>query len=122
MHKAEAYAKGSSHVNINKIALGKYWQFIKWGDEPESILDIGIGDGRVTKYAILPNISKEIKEYIGSDISQEMLNFSKTVIDHPKYVTVQMDICSNEIPLEFQNRFDKIFSCFLLHMVSSKVK
>lgn len=122
MEKPELYTKGNSKITINKRALDMYGHYIRWGTSPESIIEAGIGDGKVTKQVLLPFLPENIKEYIGSDISEKMLEYSKTLIDHPKYSTVAIDICAKEIPKEYQNRFDKAFASLLLHMVSSNAR
>lgn len=122
MEKPELYTKGNSKVVINKTALAKYGQFLRWKKSPESIIEAGVGDGKVTKSVIIPFLPKNVKEYVGTDISYKMLDFSKKVIDHPKYRTAILDICGKEIPQEFHNRFDKAFASLLLHMVGPHIK
>lgn len=70
----------------------------------------------------MPRLPSNETKYIGSDCSLKMVNFLQTVIDHSKYSILLMAICANEIPLEYQNRFDKVFTCFLLYLLGSKVK
>lgn len=122
MDKPELYSKGDSTVTINKVALDKYGHLIKWGNVPESIFESGIGDGKVTREVIIPRLPENIKEYIGSDLSQQMLDFCKAQINFPKFQTFQMDICTEEIPQEYQNRFEKVFASLLLHMLSSNLR
>lgn len=122
MEKPDQYASTKTPWIIQKTILDKYFHFFKWSNTPESIIDVGIGDGNVAQNITIPHLPKNIKEYIGCDLSQNMLDFSKTIIDHPKYDTVKLDICAEDVPLEYQRRFDKVFACLLLHMVGSNVK
>lgn len=122
MENMELYGQATGPVDLNIKAMEQAKSFIRWSSNPESIIDVGIGDGRVTNEAILPMLPENIKEYVGADLSTNALNFSKTTVTHPKYKTIQIDICSNELPIEYQNRFDKVFACFLLHMTALKVK
>lgn len=121
MNKAEQYAKGQNQITINEKALSQNWNHIRW-NHLESIMEVGIGGGRVTKHVILPKISANLKEYIGSDISERMLEYCNTIIDHPKFSTLALDICAKTLPEQLHNRFDKVFACFLLHMVSANIK
>lgn len=122
MNKPELYSKGKSTRVIHESIFQKYGHFIRWGNPPESIIEIGIGDGNVTKEVIMPILPNNIEEYVGCDLSKEMVEFSRTMITHPKYRCLQMDICSAELPAELHNRFDKVFACCLLHMASSKIR
>lgn len=122
MDKVAGYAKGKSHPRINRKAIESNWNLIKWKDTAQSIVDVGIGDGGSSKEAILPLLPNNVEEYFGMDASANMLRYSESIIDHPKYTTVQMDICTKELPLEYTSRFDKAFALFLLHMLSSNVR
>lgn len=122
MDKPEFYTKLSFSLTTAEKFFIKNWHFITWGDTPQSIIDVGIGDGKVTKHAIIPRLPHNIKEYIGSDFSEQMLNWSENVIDYPKYETLKMDICAEKIPKEYQSRFDKVFASFLLHILGAKLK
>lgn len=122
MEKPELYSKGTSTITINKNALDKFGDHIRWNKDPLSIFEAGIGDGRVTKEVIIPILPENVEEYVGSDLSKTMLEFSKTIIDYPKYQTLHMDICATEVPIEYHNKFDKVFAFCLLHMVSSNLR
>lgn len=122
MDKPELYSKGIANIALNKTAIEKYWHFIRWTNSPERLLDAGIGDGRVTNTVIIPKLPQNIKEYVGCDISEKMLNFSKTIIDYTKYTTLQIDLCAKEIPHDYCNKFDKVFCCFVLHLLTSSIK
>lgn len=121
MEEPGLYGKGEGQVLIHKHIFEKYWHFIRWSSLPENIIDVGIGNGQVTQNVILPLLPKYIEQYLGADVAEVMLDFSKTVIKHPRYQTIQLDICSKDIPLQLQNKFEKVFACFLLHMLSSNV-
>lgn len=122
MELMEFYGQGPGPVNINRKAIDMVRSFIKWSTFPESIIDVGVGDGKVTKTVIFPILPDNIKEYVGADLSIQALNFSKTTVDHPKYKTWQIDICSKDLPVHYRNRFDKVFACFLLHMIGPEVR
>lgn len=122
MEKPELYSKANGAVTVNRMVLSKYWNFVRWSNDFESVFEAGMGDGNVTRQVIIPLLPDNLKEYIASDISNKMLNFANTVIQNCKLTIIQLDICSEEIPLEYHSRFDKVFACFLLHMLSSNVK
>lgn len=122
MNHPKLYSKLESNVTINAKFIEQYWHYLKWGKKSESILDAGIGDGKVTKNVIMCRLPNNIKEYIGLDISPKMLNFSEATIKHSKFNTCLMDICTKEISPQYQNRYDKVFAFFLLHMLGSKLE
>lgn len=104
-------------VNMVRVIYQKHGKLIRWSSEPESILDFGIGEGKIAKEIILPLIPKNINELIGSDISEPMLNVCQETINHTKFKTFLMDAATKKLPKEMQNRFDHIFSNNLLQHV-----
>lgn len=121
MDSPELYSKANGQVTVNRMVLSKYWNLIRWGKDSESVFEAGIGDGQVTKEVLIPLLPDNIKEYVASDVSNRMVDFANTVIDNSKFKFIQLDIC-DDVPLEYHNRFHKIFACFLLHMLSSNLK
>jgi len=101
--KAQAYAAHSKAQTIwakeliEKIGLS--------GNE--SILDIGCGDGKITNY-LSEHTSEEV---VGIDLSAEMIAYAQTTFHNPCFV--QMDAKK----LEFEERFDVVFSNAALHWV-----
>lgn len=105
------------YISTAKILFQKHSQLLKWKSEPESILDLGIGDGRMTKEVILPILPKNIKEYVGVDISETMLASARECISHNKFKTQTMDAVTNSVPAHLKNRFHHIFSNNLFHFM-----
>lgn len=104
-------------VNATKNVFEKHANLLEWNSEPESILDHGIGDGKMTNEVILPLIPRNIKEYVGADISNTMLETAKQTVKHDKLKFVQLDAATRELPNEMRNRFHHIFSNLMLHHV-----
>lgn len=102
-------------VDTTKAFVENPSKHLKWSLKPESILDLGIGDGKMTKVVILPLIPINIKEYIGGDISEKMLSSAKATISHEKFKTLRIDATTKNLPNELKNRFDHIFSYNLFH-------
>lgn len=120
MNKPDSYSKNLDHVikNLNNY-FQKYGKLIKWKSEPESILDFGIGDGRLSKEVLFPKIPKNIKEYVGVDISEVMLKSAKETIKDSRFNTYQLDAATDSLPEELKNRFDHIFASGLFHHVQN---
>lgn len=104
-------------VSAIQVLFKRHNNLLKWHHESESIMDIGIGDGRMANEVFIPSIPKNVKEYIGCDFSVDMLESSKRTITSPKFKTFQMDITTETVPIEMRNRFHHIFSCFLFHLI-----
>lgn len=118
MINPKSYSRNLNHVvEVVKDCYGRYQKLLIWRSQPESILDIGIGDGRMSTELIAPILPKNLKEYIGADISEVMLQSAKETIAHPKFSTFQLDAATKNLPDEMRNRFDHVFANGLLHHV-----
>lgn len=102
-------------VVSTKKRYEKYSEMLKWNSEPESILELGIGNAVITKEVILPLIPKNIKEYIGCDKFELPLKLAAENVIHENFKTYQMDAASKNIPEEFKNKFHHIFVNHLFH-------
>lgn len=108
-----------SVIKSVKPILGKYISELEWDEDNVSILDIGIGDGRMTKEVLIPSFPKKIKELIGCDISESALQHSRSVINSPLFETLKMDIATTVLPDQLKNKFNYVFSVFCLHNVKN---
>lgn len=102
-------------VDTTKTLIEKPSKYLKWVSKSESVLDLGIGDGKMSKGVIFPLIPRNIKEYIGGDISEAMLNCAKKTICHVRFKTLLIDATTKNISIKLKNRFDHIFAYNLFH-------
>ncbi|CAG9861139.1 unnamed protein product [Phyllotreta striolata] len=100
--------------------LEKYKHFIKWKPNA-SILEIGFANGFNSSRSLVPMLPHDYKEFIATDISQDMLEDARESCVIPRSSIMQMDVTEN-IPNEFRERFDHIFSFFTLHRVKNPRK
>lgn len=118
MNLPQQYSRNlAPFVNIARHLFEKHGNLLKWNSEPESILDIGIGDGTITKEVIMPRIPSNVKEYIGADISEAMLKSTKETVRFNQFTTMQMDVATKDLPDQMRNRFHHVFSSYLFHHV-----
>jgi len=104
-------------VFLNLLSAGRYSHFIrgvvdKMGISPgQSILDLGSGTGR-NDYFMAQKIGPQGK-IVGLDISDEMLRQSlKRCRGYPNMSFGKQRI---ELPLPYEEEFDKVFISFVLH-------
>ncbi|CAG9864132.1 unnamed protein product [Phyllotreta striolata] len=95
------------------VALKKWNHALNW-KKNESILEIGMGPGYNSEKSLIPLIPKDYNEFIGSDVSKEMLDYLNKNCLIPKSKFVFLDVM-NEPPVEYQNRFDHIFGFTVMH-------
>ncbi len=117
--KVEVGPTGARHYDLfmNMISLGYYPHLIKRVVDKmdiqrgQSILDLGSGTGRNAIF-LAQKIGPEGK-ILGLDISEEMLSLSRKRCQ--PYPNVEFREQRIELPLTYQDEFDKVFISFVLH-------
>ncbi|MCK4387382.1 MAG: class I SAM-dependent methyltransferase [Dehalococcoidia bacterium] len=117
--KVEVGPTGARHYDLfmDVISLGYYPYLIKrvvdkMDIQPgQSILDLGSGTGRNDRF-IARKIGPEGR-ILGLDISKEMLSLSRKRCQ--SYPNVEFREQRIEMPLTYQEEFDKVFISFVLH-------
>lgn len=118
MNHPKLYSKYNDlQKNDNLFVLDNFLCHTKWHKEGETVLDVGSGDGRFAVEFLIPRLPKNFGKYLGCDNSINMVNFAKENYGDAKIDFFTFDITSSEIPEEFVNGFDHIFSFYTLHWV-----
>lgn len=116
MYQADLYARSNNCTrDSTKKILKKYCYLLNW-KKNETILELGIGDGRTSSDAVFPILPQDFREYIGSDRASSMVEHARKVIESERAQFAVLDI-SKQIPIEFQDRFNHIFSFYMLHWI-----
>jgi len=107
----EYYCHSSAQRNAAVELLG--YLRLK-GDE--QVIDVGCGDGKITAM-----IASEVPkgEVLGVDVSQEMVDFAKGVFPRESYPNLAF-LLKDAQALDFEERFDVIFSSFVLQWLPDK--
>lgn len=116
MDNAEFYSlKNKMQRTEDEYVLKKYLKLLEWKSSDYVILDVGSGDGSVLNYVLAPRIQKFCKTIYAVDVSPEMVKFARK--QYQEYIFDTMDISVKDLPLEYEEKFDKIFSFYCLHWV-----
>ncbi|XP_072747973.1 juvenile hormone acid O-methyltransferase-like [Anoplolepis gracilipes] len=77
-------------------------------------MDIGCGPGDITKNILLPALNPNAV-MIGTDISENMIEFAKKTYGNEKLKFEVLDIQTTSLPKKYISRFDHVFSFNVLH-------
>lgn len=110
---AIAYSSNDSCPHLDaKYCLRNYGYVLEWR-QFNSILDIGCADGFVTSQ-ILSKYFKHCKEIVGVDFNENLIQFANENYATDSLTFEVLDIRTEQLPIEFEDRFDHIcsFYCF----------
>ncbi|XP_072747976.1 juvenile hormone acid O-methyltransferase-like [Anoplolepis gracilipes] len=77
-------------------------------------MDIGCGPGDITKNILLPALNPNAV-MIGTDISENMIEFAEKAYGNEKLKFEVLDIQTTSLPEKYISKFDHIFSFYALH-------
>lgn len=119
MNKPATFLRFNLHARQEfRYLARKYIKVLNFKEDPY-VLDVGCGPGDITKYGLLPQLPKTTKKLIGIDISSDMIKFAKMYHQVDERLTYQvLDITTNELPNNFRETFDNVFSFYCLHFAS----
>lgn len=99
-----------------KHILDKYFHLVEFDvDAEEAVLDVGCGIGDVTCELLIPCLPKSVKSVVGVDFSEDMIDFARS--KWPNVTFSHMNIASENIPVDYEEAFDHIFSFYCLHWI-----
>ncbi|XP_070163058.1 juvenile hormone acid O-methyltransferase-like [Polyergus mexicanus] len=77
-------------------------------------MDVGCGPGDITKYILLPVLNPNAV-IIGTDISEDAIEFAKKTYGNERLIFKVLDIQTKDLPEKYISGFDHIFSFHTLH-------
>ncbi|KAG5890581.1 hypothetical protein JTB14_012709 [Gonioctena quinquepunctata] len=114
----ELYSKNNNvTVDYTKSHLIKYQHLIKW-KRNAAIMEFGYADGGASQSTLFPVLPDDFKEFVGTDISEKMIEYARMKTKHPKMRFSVLDIATKELPNDLVGRFDHIFSFYAMNVVS----
>ncbi|KAJ3657568.1 hypothetical protein Zmor_009358 [Zophobas morio] len=117
MDRASLYSRYNGLQKTDaSFVVDNYLRLVKWRSD-EVVLDVGSGDGDVLFDVLLPEIPHDFAKLVGTDVSEEMVDFARSRYKSDKIDFVALDISSASILPEFHDFFDHIFSFYCLHWV-----
>ncbi|KAF2903031.1 hypothetical protein ILUMI_03149 [Ignelater luminosus] len=124
MNQAFLYSKYNGlQKNDATFVLKNYFRLVQWKkDGNDAILDIGCGAGDVTNDLLLPFLPKNFGKLVGVDLSEDMVEFARTRYKSSKISFEQMNIEAEDIPVDFEEAFDHVFSFYCLHWIQDQRK
>nr|XP_023017133.1 juvenile hormone acid O-methyltransferase-like [Leptinotarsa decemlineata] len=119
MIQPEAWSKNNDICcKSSRFYMDKYKNLFNWKND-ESILEFGMGDGRNSMESLWPYLPMNFKEYIGTDVSEIMVEYASKQATNDRMKFMSLDIACPNMPKEYINRFDHIFSFFVMHWVQN---
>ncbi|XP_064476168.1 juvenile hormone acid O-methyltransferase-like [Ornithodoros turicata] len=113
----------------NWLQIGVGRQLTEWlnpafqeDEGDQQYLDIGCGDGAVTRNVILEN-SMPCRRLVGTDISSDMVEYAREHHAHPKLAYDVLDICGDMSMFKKQyGQFRRVYSFFAMHWLEDQDK
>lgn len=121
MDKPLLYIENSIQAKEDfNYAVEKYFNLINWKDEC-NILDVGCGPGNITYESLFPLLPKTMKSLVGIDLSTHFIDYAKSHYQKDQRIQYHhLDITTDNIPPEFEENFDNVFSFYCLHYIKNQ--
>lgn len=118
MVEPKSYSKHSDlQKTDNVFVLDNFLELVRWGGDDETVLDVGVGDGKFAVENLVSAFPRSFGKFVGCDISQEMVVFARENYKDSRIEFVQLDVSCDEIPADFRSHFHHIFSFYTMHWV-----
>lgn len=116
-----SYASKWSNIDVNKRIvlrqLKNYCDLLKWKNYKENCIDVGCGEGTLTRQVLYPYIQNHIHKLEAIDNLDGMIQFAREHNSHEKIEYHTMDILNDRMIKNMLNQFDHLFSFFVSHLI-----
>ncbi|KAL1489692.1 hypothetical protein ABEB36_013632 [Hypothenemus hampei] len=109
----------------NIYVINNYFNLIRWknGDDNETVLDVGCGEGFTTTEILLPKLPKSVSKLEATDMNEKMIKVAKKKYKNTKRIEFfKLDINDRDTCDQFSCKFDHIFSFFCFHWIHDQRK
>ncbi|XP_074025428.1 juvenile hormone acid O-methyltransferase [Leptinotarsa decemlineata] len=124
MNQPDIYSRNNTgQMTVTSQLLDRYLDPKTWIDG-EAILEIGTGDGQYTVEKFLPQLPDNIRRYVASDTSEEMIDFAKKKYSekYPKIEFIVLNCQTDDIPTGLIGQFDHVVSFNVFHWFTNARK
>lgn len=117
MDYSDMWCKTTASKNLASAILNKHRDSFKWKNYKENILEIGCGDGSLTKTVLYSFIGDHVQELVAIDKLDYMCNYAKAnnAVEGIEYRF--KDAMDADHVEEMKGQFDHIFAIFVAHWI-----
>ncbi|GJQ87695.1 putative juvenile hormone acid methyltransferase [Trypoxylus dichotomus] len=98
--------------------FNNYGHLLKWKAEKETVLEIGCGDGFITREILYKRYGDHIKKLIAIDKLDSMIEYAKSFNKNESIDFVTMDIKDQNSIEKMKGCFDHIFTFYTIHWIT----
>lgn len=117
MNTAKLWAKGSVTKQVAISSLQEFGNFIRWGKSKSKILEVGCGEGSITRDILFPFAKAHAEKLTAIDLLQDMIDLAKKENKIEEIEFRACDIMDRKYIEEVKGKFNHIFSIYTAQLI-----